>query len=465
MEGGSLRKLYIGLGAAGSSIMGPLYVTEIVDDDIRGSLVSYTGLFASSSILFAYVVGYYASYTTFTAICLAMPVAFMASFFWMPETPAYLISQNNPDGARKALMWLRTGYVVAVDQEMTKLEEAYEKGKDNRLTMSSFIQNLRSRGTLKALLISIGLVVNNQFSGITAVLSYTVNMFEDASSDISANVSTMIIGALQMFGVYLSTILIDRAGRKILLIVSNLASAVCLAALWGFFYLKANGHDVTHLGWLPVTSLGLYAVTIALGVNSIPFIVINEIFNPQMRGFGVALFMCLLNVMAFLVTRFFTDLNTLLGLDGCYWFFAVCLVTMAAFCYFIVPETKNRSLDSILKELAGEEVTLQKADESLEGPVSRAIDSTTTAHSNNPKTKQEPAKSQQQPNRPIDVYKSGKNLHTRNDATHRKHKDMVMAIALTPGEKISDIIRRGTGPIPSDTATTYSNKHTTGAHS
>nr|CAD7453115.1 unnamed protein product [Timema tahoe] len=345
-----------GLGAAGSSIMGPLYVTEIVDDDIRGSLVSYTGLFASSGILFAYVVGYYASYTTFTAICLAMPVAFMASFFWMPETPAYLISQNNPDGARKALMWLRTGYVVAVDQEMTKLEEAYEKGKDNRLTMSSFIQNLRSRGTLKALLISIGLVVNNQFSGITAVLSYTVNMFEDASSDISANVSTMIIGALQMFGVYLSTILIDRAGRKILLIVSNLASAVCLAALWGFFYLKANGHDVTHLGWLPVTSLGLYAVPIALGVNSIPFIVINEIFNPQMRGFGVALFMCLLNVMAFLVTRFFTDLNTLLGLDGCYWFFAVCLVTMAAFCYFIVPETKNRSLDSILKELAGEEI-------------------------------------------------------------------------------------------------------------
>ncbi|CAG2058562.1 unnamed protein product [Timema podura] len=204
-------------------------------------------------------------------------------------------------------MWLRTGDVVTVDQEMTKLEEAYKKGKDNRLTMSSFIKNLRSRGTLKALLISVGLV--------------------DASSDISANVSTMIIGALQMFGVYLSTILIDRAGRKILLI------------------------------------------SIALGVNSIPFIVINEIFNPQMRGFGVALSICLLNVMAFLVTRFFTDLNTLLGLDGCYWFFAVCLVTMAAFCYFIVPETKNKSLDSILKELAGEEVTLQKADESLEGPV------------------------------------------------------------------------------------------------
>ncbi|CAG2058561.1 unnamed protein product [Timema podura] len=61
-------RLFLGLGAVGSSIMGPLYVTEIVDDDIRGSLVSYTSLFASSGILFAYVVGYYASYTTFTAI-------------------------------------------------------------------------------------------------------------------------------------------------------------------------------------------------------------------------------------------------------------------------------------------------------------------------------------------------------------------------------------------------------------
>nr|CAD7194341.1 unnamed protein product [Timema douglasi] len=368
----------LGLGAAGSSIMGPLYVTEIVDDDIRGSLVSYTSLFASSGILFAYVVGYYASYTTFTAICLAMPVIFMASFFWMPETPVYLISQNNPDGARKVLMWLREDDVITVDQEMMKLEEDNKKGKENSLTMSSFIKNLKSRGTLKALLISVGLVVNNQLSGITAVLSYTVNIFEmyyglvwfqDASSEISANVSTIIIGALQMFGIYLMIILIDRAGRKILLIVSNIVSSACLAALGGFFYLKANGHDVTHLGWLPVTSLGMYVVTIALGVNSIPFVVINEIFNPQMRGFGVALFMCLLNVMAFFVTRFFTDLNNLLGLDGCYWFFAVCLVTMALFCYFIVPETKNKSLDLILKELAGEEVTLQKADESLEGSV------------------------------------------------------------------------------------------------
>nr|CAD7396506.1 unnamed protein product [Timema poppensis] len=363
------NRLTTRLGAAGSSIMGPLYVTEIVDDDIRGSLVSYTSLFASSGILFAYVVGYYASYTTFTAICLAMPVIFMASFFWMPETPVYLISQNNPDGARKVLMWLREDDVITVDQEMMKLEEDNKKGKENSLTMSSFIKNLKSRGTLKALLISVGLVVNNQLSGITAVLSYTVNIFEDASSEISANVSTIIIGALQMFGIYLMIILIDRAGRKILLIVSNVVSSACLAALGGFFYLKANGHDVTHLGWLPVTSLGMYIVTIALGVNSIPFVVINEIFNPQMRGFGVALFMCLLNVMAFLVTRFFTDLNNLLGLDGCYWFFAVCLVTMALFCYFIVPETKNKSLDSILKELAGEEVTLQKADESLEGSV------------------------------------------------------------------------------------------------
>nr|CAD7577771.1 unnamed protein product [Timema californicum] len=290
-------RLFLGLGAAGNTILGPLYVTEIVEDDIRGGLGSYTILFSFGGILFAYVVGYYASYTTFTAICLAMPVIFMASFFWMPETPVYLISQNNPDGARKALMWLRTGDVVTVDQEMTRLKEAYKKGKENRLTMSSFIKNLKSMGTLKALLISVGLFVNNQLSGITAVLSYTVNIFESAGSELSPNVSTMIVGALQMFGVYLTTILIDRAGRKILLIVSNLASAVCLFALGGFFYLKANGHDVTHLGWLPVTSLGMYVVTITLGVNSIPFIVINEIFNPQMRGFGVAFLICLLNVM------------------------------------------------------------------------------------------------------------------------------------------------------------------------
>nr|CAD7453114.1 unnamed protein product [Timema tahoe] len=322
---------------------------EIVEDDIRGSLGTYLVLFTNGGILFAYVLGSYASYTTFSAICLAVPITFMASFFWLPETPVYLFNQNNPVAARRALQWLRGGDLTIVEQEMTKLVEAADKGKDNRSTESSFIKNLTSKGTLRGLLIGVGLM--------------------DAGSNLSPNLCTIMVGVLQLFGVYLTSTLIDRAGRKILLIVSNIASAVCLAALGTFFYLKGHGYDVTDIGWLPVTSLSVYVVTIALGVGSIPFIVINEIFTPQMRGFAVTVCICLLYALAFLVARFFTDLNILLGLDGCYWFFALCCLASTLFCYFVVPETKNKSLDSILKELAGEEITFKKVDERMKVPV------------------------------------------------------------------------------------------------
>nr|CAD7570005.1 unnamed protein product [Timema californicum] len=362
-------RLFLGFGGAGNTILCPLYVMEIVEDDIRGSLGTYLVLFTNAGILFAYVMGSYASYTTFSSICLAVPITFMASFFWLPETPVYLFNQNNPVAARRALQWLRGGDVVIVEQEMTKLVEAADKGKDNRSAESSFIKNLTSKGTLKGLLIGVGLMVNNQLSGIFAVISYTVNIFQDAGSDISPNLCTIMVGVLQLFGVYLTSTLIDRAGRKILLIVSNIASAVCLAALGSFFYLKGHGYDVTDIGWLPVTSLSVYVVAIALGVGSIPFIVINEIFTPQMRGFAVTVCICLLNALAFLVARFFTDLSLLLGLDGCYWFFALCCLASAFFCYFVVPETKNKSLDSILKDLAGEEITIKKADERIKVPV------------------------------------------------------------------------------------------------
>nr|CAD7424473.1 unnamed protein product [Timema monikensis] len=359
----------IGFGGAGNTILCPLYVMEIVEDDIRGSLGTYLVLFTNGGILFAYVLGSYASYTTFSAICLAIPITFMASFFWLPDTPVYLFNQNNPVAARRALQWLRGGHLLSVEQEMTKLVEAADKGKDNRSSESSFIKNLTSKGTLRGLLIGVGLMVNNQLSGIFAVLSYTVNIFQDAGSDISPNLCTIMVGVLQLFGVYLTSTLIDRAGRKILLIVSNIASAVCLAALGSFFYLKGHGYDVTDIGWLPVTSLSVYVVAIALGVGSIPFIIINEIFTPQMRGFAVTVCICTLNALAFLVARFFTDLNLLLGLDGCYWFFALCCLASTFFCYFVVPETKNKSLDSILKNLAGEEITFKKADERIKVPV------------------------------------------------------------------------------------------------
>nr|CAD7440090.1 unnamed protein product [Timema bartmani] len=356
-------RLFLGFGSAGSTILCPLYVLEIVEDDTRGSLGTFLVLFTNGGILFAYVLGTYLSYTTFSTICLGAPIVFMAAFYWMPESPVYLYNQKNPEAARKALMWLWGGDLIAVEQEMTKLAEATENMKEIHSTKSSFIKNLTSKGTLRGLLIGIGLMVNNQLSGIFAVLSYTVNIFQDAGSDISPNLCTIIIGVLQLFGVYLTSTLVDRAGRKILLIVSNVASAISLAALGGFFFLKGHGYNVAHLGWLPITNLSIYVVGIALGVGSNPFIVINEIFTPDIRGFAVTVCICLLNALAFLVTRFFTDLNTIIGVDGCYWFFAFCCLSSTFFCYFVVPETKKKSLYMIQKELAGEEITFKRADE------------------------------------------------------------------------------------------------------
>ncbi|KAH8276623.1 hypothetical protein KR018_008275, partial [Drosophila ironensis] len=106
--------------------------------------------------------------------------------------------------------------------------------------------------------ISLGLMFFQQLSGINAVIFYTVSIFEDAGSTIDGHVCTIIVGVVNFLATFMATLLIDRLGRKILLYISNIAMIITLFVLGGFFYCKAHGPDVSHLGWLPLSCFVIY---------------------------------------------------------------------------------------------------------------------------------------------------------------------------------------------------------------
>nr|CAD7585541.1 unnamed protein product [Timema genevievae] len=349
-----VARFFIGCVGAGNTVLCPIYVTEIAEDSVRGSLGTYVMLFFYVGVLFSYSIGGYTSYTTFSWICLFVPLLFMFAFFWLPESPFYLMVKNKPDQARKDLTWLRSGDSRLVEEEMSKITEAIQRSKHDRNKKPSIKDLFLDRGTRRAMVVSLGLVANNQLCGMFAVLTFTVTIFKDSGSDLSPNLASILVGVLQCLGIFVTAALIDRAGRRILQIISNIALAVCLGVLGLYSYYKIGGADVSSYGWVPVVCLCSYVVFIGLGVTIIPYIVMNEIFPPEMRGMALTINYVIMWVLAFVVTRYFIPVADVFGLDLCYGFFAFCCVLGALFAYYMLPETKNKSLETILREFRGD---------------------------------------------------------------------------------------------------------------
>jgi SP family facilitated glucose transporter-like MFS transporter 8 len=342
-----------GMGSGAIIVFASLYVSETAQETVRGALGSYLTLFTNAGVLFAYIVGSHVSYYTFAYTALVVPILYIVGLIWLPETPNYLVNTGNYTEAKRSLRWLRGKNDRLVDSELSKLISFVRNGTEEQ----SLKDMLSAAGTRRALIVGVVLAANLQFSGVFAVLSYTVNIFREAGSDMSPNASTILIGALQLAGSYVSSLLMDKAGRKLLLLVSNTCMAMCLAALGGYFYFKYQGSDVSKLGWLPIGSLSIYIVAISLGVAPITFLMVSEIFEPQVKGRAITIIITIMWLLTFLIGKFYTNLSDQLGTYGCYWAFAACCVIGAIFTIISVPETKNRSFESILLELRGGNTT------------------------------------------------------------------------------------------------------------
>jgi SP family facilitated glucose transporter-like MFS transporter 8 len=179
-------------------------------------------------------------------------------------------------------------------------------------------------------------------------------LFQSAGSTLEASTATIIVGVIQAIATFISTLVVDRLGRRILLLISDFVMAICTLLLGVYFYLmNETTDDVTNLGWLPLTSVCLFIVVFSLGYGPIPWMMVGELFAPQIKGFASSL-SCVLNwILAFIVTKFYSDMANSFGTHTTFWIFAVISAIGTVFVFFLVPETKGKTLDEIQKELGG----------------------------------------------------------------------------------------------------------------
>jgi SP family facilitated glucose transporter-like MFS transporter 8 len=359
-----VARFLAGLSTGGILLLVPIYVGEISEDCIRGTLASYLAIFANAGVLFSYVVGSYTLYHDFAIICLSIPVIFAATFFWMPETPVYLLRRGALKQAKGSLAWLRGGRGRDLEEELSKMSLSL-KEVQGRTSFRTLCKDLVSdQGVRRALIIGITVSVTPILSGIYVILSYTETIFQKSGSDISPQVATIIVGSLLTTASILACPLMDRAGRKILFVCSGIVMAMCLTVLGAYFYLQDQGVDLRNFGFIPVSCLGLHLFSYGAGFGSVSMVLLSEIFLPHVRSMSASISTFMMALSAFVVTRFYSDLNKAIGMHGSYWLFAVCSFFGAVFAIIAVPETKNRSVYSIYAELSGKETSIIPAKKS-----------------------------------------------------------------------------------------------------
>jgi MFS family permease len=176
---------------------------------------------------------------------------------------------------------------------------------------------------------------------------------------------------LQVLATYSSTLLVDKAGRRILLLFSSTVMAVCLTVLGLCFYLQMNGHDVSTLSWLPLACVSIFIIVFSMGFGPIPWIMIGELFPSNVKGIASAVAAAFSWIFAFAVTKAFQNLVDLLGSPVTFWLFAVMCVAATIFTAILVPETKGKDLQDIQAELRG-----KKSDTELETVVDGSLSQT-----------------------------------------------------------------------------------------
>lgn len=129
-----------------------------------------------------------------------------------------------------------------------------------------------------AFIVSLSLMLFQQFSGINAVIFYAQSIFDAAGSTMDPAVCTIIVGVVQVVMTVTSALLIEKAGRRILLLQSSVVMGLCLIMLGVYFSLKEGGTDVQNISFIPLGSVVLFIVSFSLGFGPIPWLIMGKVF-------------------------------------------------------------------------------------------------------------------------------------------------------------------------------------------
>lgn len=343
-----LTRAIVGIGDAGLYSIMPTYIGEVTTPKVRGSwgncfcMSMYMGHVAIN------IIGGYNSIQTTAVICLCFPILFLCIFPFSPESPYYYMMKGSKENARKSLQILRQA--DDVEAELIQLEADVKRQMSQLGTWKDLFMIKSNR---RALLAGIAVRLFQQLCGISVFAVYTQYIFRQAGGGFSAVQSAIIFQGAVTFGNTVCSFFVDRMGRRTALMSSLFSCAVVLLGVAVYFYVSMNHPevDVSKLQWMPLVGMLLFVATFSFGLGVVPTLMLGELFSASIKGKGL----CVLNVNYGLalssLSKLFHIMETKIGLYSPFTLFAASCFVNTAVAYYVVPETKGKTLEEIQQDL------------------------------------------------------------------------------------------------------------------
>jgi len=330
-----------GLAIGVASVLAPLYIAEIAPRAIRGRLVSLNQMAIVTGILLAYFVNWLLSFAgpsgwRYMFASAAVPsIAFFFALLFVPESPRFLVEKGREAEALAVLT--RVGGALAAGAELREIRDtiAQEAGTLREL----FQKRLR-----KPLGIAVFLAVFQQITGINTVIYYGSLIFKEqvgGQSDSSAIGANVIIGSVNFLMTLVALWVIDRLGRRPLMMLASAGMAIALFLLGLAFRLQPPP------ALMILVVILLYVASFGVGLGPGVWVVISELFPTRIRGRAMSIATLCLWLACILITYTFLTLVETIGSAGAFWLYAAMSVVNFLFIWRVMPETKGRSLEEI----------------------------------------------------------------------------------------------------------------------
>ncbi len=332
-----------GLAIGGSSVLGPMYIAEIAPAQWRGRLVG----FFQFSIVFGILVAYFSNYLIGSmqmgaaewrwklGVSSLPALLFFLLLFWIPRSPRWLAQKGRVAEAREVLLLIGE---KNVDAELRQIVDSLHA---ERATVA---HKLFSRRYRLPVMLAVLVAMFNQLAGINSILYYVNDIFESAGfSKVSGDFQAIIIGATNLLFTMIAMSVIDKVGRKVLLLIGSVGTCVCLASVAYVF--STHRHEK----FLIVPLIG-YIAFFALSQGAVIWVYISEVFPNAVRAKGQSLGSLTHWLMTAILSGLFPVMSSL-SASLPFAFFSIMMAVQFFVVLFIFPETKGISLEDIEHKL------------------------------------------------------------------------------------------------------------------
>jgi len=331
-----------GVGVGIASVISPMYISEIAPARLRGRLVTVNQLAIVTGSLASIIVSYFLSFSEswrwmFASECIPV-FLLLAGLAFVPESPRWLVKKNRNSEVLAILT--RIDGATNAEQEMKEISASLQEE-------SGTYSELFRPGMRMALLIAVMLAVLQQFTGVSPLLFYMPIVFQKAGFEKASDaiLQSIIVNVWNLACTAIAFWLVDRLGRRPLLITGCSGMALGLSLMGVFFHYDVKGFSVVLVMFLCV---GSYVISLA----PLAWLIMSEIFPTRIRGRAMAIASFALWMAAFIGAQTFPPLLSYVESSfgtaaGVFWIYAAVCVFAVVFGWLMVPETKGKSLEEI----------------------------------------------------------------------------------------------------------------------